>query len=175
MLDIDHFKKVNDQYGHLAGDDVLEELARLIRQNIRDVDAVGRYGGEEFIIILPKTDLSSALNVTERIRKAIEMAGIKDSEGNVFSITVSQGLASYKPGEDKHSFISRADDALYAAKENGRNRVETYGIENLELKIDDRKEIRNQSSIVNLQSSIERQSSIEKGVENDNVGSKKSH
>ena len=125
MLDIDHFKKVNDQYGHLAGDDVLEELARLIRQNIRDVDAVGRYGGEEFIIILPKTDLSSALNVAERIRKAIEMAGIKDSEGNVFSITVSQGLSSHEPGEDKHSLISRGDDALYVAKENGRNWVET--------------------------------------------------
>ena len=125
MLDIDHFKKVNDRYGHLTGDDVLEEVARLIRQSIRAVDAAGRYGGEEFIIILPKTDSSSALNVAERIRKAIEMAGMKDSEGNVFSITVSQGLASYKPGEDKHSFISRADDALYAAKENGRNRVET--------------------------------------------------
>ncbi|MBN2187136.1 MAG: diguanylate cyclase [Dehalococcoidia bacterium] len=125
MLDIDHFKKVNDRYGHLTGDDVLEEIARLILQNIRGVDAVGRYGGEEFIIFLPKTDLSSALNVAERIRKAIEVAEMKDSEGNVFNVTVSQGLSSHEQGEDEHSLISRADDALYAAKENGRNRVET--------------------------------------------------
>ena len=125
MLDIDHFKKVNDQYGHLTGDEVLAEVATLIRQNIRVVDAAGRYGGEEFIIILPKTDLSSALVIAERIRKTIEATEMKDFEGKVFGITVSQGLSSWKPGEDKHSLISRADDALYGAKENGRNRVET--------------------------------------------------
>jgi two-component system cell cycle response regulator len=125
LLDIDHFKKVNDQCGHLAGDDVLEQVAMLMWQNIRDADIIGRYGGEEFIIILPRTDLSSAMNVAERVRKMIEAHKIKDSEGNVFGITVSQGISIYKLGEDEHSLISRADNALYKAKKNGRNRVET--------------------------------------------------
>ena len=125
MLDIDYFKKVNDQYGHLTGDDVLEKVAILVQQNIRDTDSVGRYGGEEFIIILPRTDLSSALIVAERVRKAIEASEMKDSEGNVFGITVSQGISIYKSGDDEYSLISRADNALYKAKGNGRNRVET--------------------------------------------------
>ena len=125
LLDIDHFKKVNDQYGHLTGDDVLEQVAIIMWQNIRDADIIGRYGGEEFIIILPRTDLSSALNVAERVRKMIEASKIKDSEGNAFSLTVSQGISIYKLGEDEHSLISRADNALYKAKGNGRNRVET--------------------------------------------------
>jgi len=124
IFDIDHFKKVNDIYGHLTGDDVLERIATLVQQNIRSSDTVGRYGGEEFIIILPKADLSSGLKVAERIRKAIEAADMNDSEGNLFRITVSQGLSSYKPGEDLYSLISRADAALYRAKQNGRNRVE---------------------------------------------------
>ncbi len=124
MLDIDHFKKVNDQYGHLIGDGVLEEIAVSVQRSIRDTDVVGRYGGEEFIIILLKTGLSSALDVAERVRKAIEAAEMKDSEGNVFSVTVSEGVSSYKPAEDERSLISRVDDALYRAKENGRNRVE---------------------------------------------------
>ena len=125
MLDIDYFKKVNDQYGHLIGDEVLENVAVLMQQNVRNTDSVGRYGGEEFIIVLSETDLSSALIVAERLRNAIEAAEMRDSEGNMFGITVSQGVSSYKPGEDKQSLISRADDALYRAKQNGRNRVET--------------------------------------------------
>lgn len=124
MLDIDHFKKVNDRYGHLTGDEVLEEIATLIRRNIRDTDIVGRYGGEEFIIILPKTTLSSAWVVAERIRSIIEKAELKDSAGNVFAITVSQGLAGWERDEDAASLISRADEALYKAKEKGRNRVQ---------------------------------------------------
>jgi len=125
MLDIDHFKKVNDQYGHLTGDEVLENVAALMQQNVRNTDTVGRYGGEEFIVVLPKTDLSSAGIMAERLRKAIEAAEMRDSEGNTFGITVSQGLSSYKPGEDELALISHADDALYRAKQNGRNRVET--------------------------------------------------
>lgn len=124
MLDIDHFKRVNDRYGHLTGDEVLEKIATLIRRNIRDTDVAGRYGGEEFIIILPQADLSSALVVNERIRSVIENAEMKDSVGNVFAITVSLGLSSWEPGEDAHSLISRTDEALYKAKQNGRNRVE---------------------------------------------------
>jgi len=124
MLDIDHFKKVNDRYGHLTGDDVLEKVAALIRGNIRDTDIAGRYGGEEFIIILPQTTLSSAWVVAERLRSIIEQAEMKDPAGNVFAITVSQGLAGWERGEDAHSLISRSDEALYKAKEKGRNRVQ---------------------------------------------------
>ena len=125
MLDIDHFKKVNDRYGHIVGDDVLERVATLMRQNIREADIAARYGGEEFIIILPNTDLNPALSVAERIRKSIEEAEMKDSQGKVFGITISEGVSSYKPGENEHSLISRADTALYRAKKKGRNRVET--------------------------------------------------
>jgi len=124
MLDIDHFKRVNDHYGHLTGDEVLEKIATLIHRNIRDTDIVGRYGGEEFIIILPKTNLSSAWVAAERLRSIIEKAEMKDSAGNVFAITVSQGLSGWERGEDIHSLISRADEALYKAKEKGRNRVQ---------------------------------------------------
>ena len=124
MLDIDHFKKVNDRYGHLTGDDVLEKVAALIRGNIRDTDIAGRYGGEEFIIILPQATLSSAWVVAERLRSIIEQAEMKDPAGNVFAITVSQGLAEWERGEDAHSLISRSDEALYKAKEKGRNRVQ---------------------------------------------------
>ena len=124
MLDIDRFKKVNDRYGHLTGDDVLEKIATLISQNIRNTDVAGRYGGEEFIILLPLADLSSALVVAERIRSVIESTEMKDSGGNVFAVTVSLGLSSWEPGEDAHYLISRTDEALYKAKENGRNKVE---------------------------------------------------
>jgi diguanylate cyclase (GGDEF)-like protein len=124
MLDIDHFKTVNDRYGHLTGDGALEEIATLIRRNIRDTDIVVRYGGEEFIIILPKTTLASSWVVAERLRSIIEKAQMKDSAGNVFAITVSQGLAGWERGEDADSLISRADEALYKAKEKGRNRVQ---------------------------------------------------
>jgi len=124
MLDIDHFKKVNDRYGHLIGDEVLEKIAALIRRNIRDTDIAGRYGGEEFIIILPQTNLSSAWVVAERIRNIIEKAQMKDPAGNVFAITVSQGLSGWERGEDADSLISCADEALYKAKGKGRNRVQ---------------------------------------------------
>jgi len=124
MLDVDLFRRVNDQYGHLTGDEVLEKIATLICRNIRNTDVAGRYGGEEFIILLPLADLSSALVVAERIRSVIESTEMKDSGENVFAVTVSQGLSSWEPDEDAHSLISRTDEALYKAKENGRNRVE---------------------------------------------------
>lgn len=125
MMDIDHFKLVNDKYGHITGDDVLENVGSLLLRRIRDTDAAGRYGGEEFLLTLPKTDLSAALIVAERIRKNIKATKMKDFTGNAFSITVSQGLATYRLGDDIHSLISRADNSLYQAKRNGRDRVET--------------------------------------------------
>jgi diguanylate cyclase (GGDEF)-like protein len=124
MLDIDNFKRVNDRYGHLTGDEVLEKIAALIRRNIRDTDIVGRYGGEEFIIILPHTNLSSAWVIAERIRSIIEKAEMKDPAGNVFAVTVSQGLSNWERGEDADSLISCCDEALYKAKGKGRNRVQ---------------------------------------------------
>lgn len=125
MLDIDHFKRINDKYGHITGDDVLENVGLLLQRKIRDTDAAGRYGGEEFLITLPRTDLPSALILAERIGKNIKATKMKDLTGIVFSITVSQGLALYKPGDDIQSLISRADKLLYQAKQNGRDRIET--------------------------------------------------
>ncbi len=125
MLDIDHFKRINDEYGHIAGDDVLDKVASFLQTKIRDTDTAGRYGGDEFIIILPKANLPSALVAAERIRKTLAKAKMKDLKGNEFGITVSQGLASYRAGDARSSFIYRADDALNRAKQNGRNRVET--------------------------------------------------
>jgi len=124
LLDIDHFRKVNDRHGHLTGDEVLEKIAALIRGNIRDTDMPGRYGGEEFVIILPRTNLSSAWVAAERLRSIIEKAEMKDSAGNVFAVTVSQGLVGWERNDDAGSLVSRADEALSKAKEKGRNRVQ---------------------------------------------------
>jgi len=125
MADLDHFKKVNDRYGHLVGDDVLESVGRLVQQSIRATDRAGRYGGEEFLVILPRTDLPSGVNVAERTRKLVEAARMKGGKGEVLGITISLGVSSYRAGEEAESLVSRADDVLYRAKKNGRNRVET--------------------------------------------------
>ncbi len=124
MLDIDHFRKVNERHGHLTGDEVLEKVAALIRGNIRDTDIAGRYGGQEFIVVLPRTDLASSWVAAERLRSIIETARMKGSGANVFSITVSQGLVGWERNDDAASLISRADEALCKAKEKGRNRVQ---------------------------------------------------
>jgi diguanylate cyclase (GGDEF)-like protein len=124
LLDIDHFRKVNDRHGHLIGDEVLENVAALIRGNIRDTDVAGRYGGEEFIIILPRTDLSSSWVAAERLRSIVERTEMKDSAGNIFAVTMSQGLVGWERNDDAGSLVSRADEALCKAKEKGRNRVQ---------------------------------------------------
>ena len=124
MLDIDHFKKVNDSYGHFVGDHVLKRIALFLQRRIRDTDIAGRLGGEEFLVVLPKAIMSSALTAAERIRDNLANTKMKNLMGDVFSITVSQGVASYKPGDTVSSLVSRADAAMYGAKQNGRNRVE---------------------------------------------------
>lgn len=125
MCDIDHFKVVNDTYGHLTGDEVLKSISRIIGTGLRDVDSLGRFGGEEFIIVLPGCQLSSALGVAERIRRLIESATISTASGDL-KITVSLGVSTLWSGkeEDAGRLIESADIALYKAKNAGRNRVE---------------------------------------------------
>jgi diguanylate cyclase (GGDEF)-like protein len=123
MLDVDHFKHINDQYGHKVGDAVLVELVGIIGTVLRDNDHVGRFGGEEFIIVLPETNHTQALAIAERIRQVIEhfnWAGI-----GVSAVTVSIGIASNERSEYKHfsALLAHADAMLYQAKSEGRNRV----------------------------------------------------
>jgi diguanylate cyclase (GGDEF)-like protein/PAS domain S-box-containing protein len=121
MLDIDHFKYVNDTFGHQTGDSVLVEFSRLMKTNTRKSDVVGRFGGEEFIIICPETSLDSALKVAEKIRDRV--AGFEFTQ--VKHRTVSIGVSSYRVGDEIKDLVKRADEALYVAKEGGRNRVES--------------------------------------------------
>ncbi len=123
MLDADHFKTVNDTLGHLAGDAVLEAIGAIIRRELRRVDVVGRYGGEEFVILLPETDLEAAKVTAERIRAAIEHATVETPDGASVSVTVSLGVTTRHVDEALASLIRRADEAVYAAKTAGRNRV----------------------------------------------------
>ena len=135
LTDIDHFRKINDRYGYFTGDEVLEKIGALIRGSIRNTDIVGRYGGEEFIIVLPSTNFSSSWVAAERLRNMIEKAKFKDSARNVFTVTVSQGLVGWERNDDAVSLISRADEALRKAKEKGRNRVQILLGPNLRDKI----------------------------------------
>ncbi|HUE95437.1 MAG TPA: diguanylate cyclase [Longimicrobiaceae bacterium] len=124
MLDLDRFKQLNDTHGHPTGDLVLEETAEILRENAREIDVVGRYGGEEFITILPEADEDAAAQYADRVRLAVEAYVFRD-EGKEIRMTVSAGLASARAAEIDlpEELIKRADNALYAAKEGGRNRV----------------------------------------------------
>jgi diguanylate cyclase (GGDEF)-like protein len=121
IVDIDHFKKVNDTYGHDTGDYVLRRITELIKENIRVTDVLARYGGEEFVVILPETDIKGAIRQMERMRKTVA----KTSFDGVGNLTISAGITSYMGGDSCKSMITRADKALYVAKEEGRNRVRT--------------------------------------------------
>ena len=125
MLDLDHFKRVNDDYGHQVGDHVLAQTAEVLRQGLRQTDIVGRYGGEEFLVVLPHSDCSGARVVAERIRKHMERTVMADGKAKTFSITVSLGIGERFRGDGVDTLVGRADKALYLAKANGRNRVET--------------------------------------------------
>jgi diguanylate cyclase (GGDEF)-like protein len=121
MMDIDHFKNINDTYGHPVGDQVLFQLANMLREGIRESDMVGRYGGEEFLIVLPNTELQKATELAGRLCKIIREKDI-EIVGKAH-ITVSIGVAEYKHGEENwQKFLSRADMALYSAKSAGRDR-----------------------------------------------------
>jgi diguanylate cyclase (GGDEF)-like protein len=126
IMDIDHFKKVNDQYGHQQGDTVLVNVANLIRKHLRSYDVAARYGGEEFVAILPETPLDEAMVVADRIRAAIQQHTFANKL-QTLKVTISMGVATYPaPGLDTVDDIIRvADEALYRAKAEGRNRVLT--------------------------------------------------
>ncbi len=120
FFDIDHFKSINDKYGHLEGDNVLRKIAQLIKSNVRSIDTMARWGGEEFVIIMPVTVIENALIVTQKLRKLISDTKFE----NIGCITCSFGISEFKKGDNLQSIILRADKAMYNAKENGRDRVE---------------------------------------------------
>jgi len=129
-VDIDHFKEVNDTYGHAAGDTVLRDVAQIIRRNARRVDTVARYGGEEIAVVMPETSKDSAVAMAERIRESVQDARIIVDNNKDLSVTISIGVSEYPvDGQVEDEIIKRADQALYEAKNAGRNRVVVYEAE----------------------------------------------
>lgn len=122
VLDIDHFKRINDRYGHSAGDRVLIETAQQLRKNCRESDSVFRFGGEEFVVLLSQTDENGAFAIAERIRNAIATMNTQYEQTGIH-VTASIGIACLNRGEGLHAWFDRADRALYLAKQAGRNRV----------------------------------------------------
>ncbi|MCL2469035.1 MAG: GGDEF domain-containing protein [Alphaproteobacteria bacterium] len=125
MADIDHFKKFNDNYGHLIGDEVLKLVAKTLVENLKGRDIIARYGGEEFVIILPHTTVQDAARVADSLRDHLSTKQIRrrKTHENLGIVTISLGAAQYKDGEDPQNLIDRADLGLYAAKQAGRNKV----------------------------------------------------
>jgi diguanylate cyclase (GGDEF)-like protein/PAS domain S-box-containing protein len=119
MFDIDHFKHINDTYGHDVGDYVLKEFSTLISKHIRDSDRFGRWGGEEFILLLPHLNNKEAMSVAQKLRKIVANYAFKD----IPQVTTSVGITIYTPGDTKESLLKRVDHALYKAKKAGRNKV----------------------------------------------------
>jgi diguanylate cyclase (GGDEF)-like protein len=131
MLDIDHFKRVNDTYGHPTGDQVLIFLVKKCMEELREIDIFGRVGGEEFFVVLPETDKEEALEIAERLRGAIERSSCRTANGNEISITISVGVAVYYPVVEQvidssaiiKKYYAACDEAMYQAKEAGRNQI----------------------------------------------------
>jgi len=123
FADLDSFKRVNDDYGHLVGDDVLRSAAEKMSRTVREYDHVGRYGGEEFLVVLPDCSVESAREVAERVRQHIGDSPVVTSPTRVV-ITISIGVAQWQHGQEVLDLLRRADAAMYRAKRNGRNRVE---------------------------------------------------
>lgn len=124
MVDIDHFKRVNDTFGHRTGDRALAEIAGLMRRSIRKTDFCGRYGGEEFLVVLPRTGGTGAAALAERMRAAVSGTPMHAADGHPFTLTASFGASECCQDDDEDSLVGRADRALYRAKDKGRNRSE---------------------------------------------------
>jgi len=129
MLDIDHFKNINDTYGHLFGDKVIRTIAATLKSKVRGEDTVARLGGEEFAVILPTTDIAGARSVAENIRQSIERGKIRrlDTQEPVGGITISIGIAAYTNGINSVDLLDQADKALYVSKKTGRNKSTVHG------------------------------------------------
>jgi len=121
-VDLDHFKSINDRYGHMAGDAVLREVSKRLQLSVRPYDSVGRYGGEEFLVIAPGCDLEKAKSLAERLRSAISNEPIKDSVVAI-PVTASLGVSTVMAAKESDQVLRSTDEALYAAKMQGRNRV----------------------------------------------------
>jgi diguanylate cyclase (GGDEF)-like protein len=121
LVDVDHFKQVNDVYGHEAGDEVLRSVANTMAGALRETDRVGRWGGEEFVVIVSRTGGEDAANLAERLRGLVENLEVP---GIPRPVTASFGVACWQPGDRRKAVVARADEAMYRAKEKGRNRVE---------------------------------------------------
>ncbi|WAU76524.1 GGDEF domain-containing protein [Acinetobacter sp. TR3] len=126
LLDLDHFKNINDHFGHSVGDQVLVNVAKCLANNLRDRDMIGRFGGEEFILLLPNTTPAQAQNVAERCRLAISELQFTSEDHQEFSISASFGISSTLSADEPHLIISQADQALYAVKASGRNQVKIF-------------------------------------------------
>jgi diguanylate cyclase (GGDEF)-like protein len=127
MADLDHFKTVNDEYGHLGGDAVLRGVSGLLTAQLRTTDIGGRYGGEELIVLLPQNSVDGAAVMAERWRESIEAASFELNDGRKAAVTVSIGVAGYDAGQEEPcDLVAAADSALYLAKQKGRNRVERF-------------------------------------------------
>ena len=124
MLDIDYFKKINDGYGHDAGDEVLKEFARRVALSVRAIDMACRFGGEEFVVLMPETEARDALNIAERVRSQVADEPFTLADGRRISVTVSVGVSTSQGlGDSPEALVKRADEAVYEAKQSGRNRV----------------------------------------------------
>jgi len=123
LFDLDDFKGFNDAYGHIEGDQVLFQIGKMVKRCLRETDSAYRYGGEEFIIILPMTTTKDAAGTAERIRAELKKETFSPTSGHNVHLTMSIGLAQYKPQEDIKAFVHRVDQLMYQAKKNGKNRV----------------------------------------------------
>ena len=124
LLDLDHFKQLNDRFGHAGGDQILRCFSEVARASVRNVDTVARWGGEEFLILMPEADVSHAFEAMERLRERIAVLGVTSEQGDMMHFTFSAGVAGHRLGQSVDDTIVRADRALYSAKAAGRNRVE---------------------------------------------------
>jgi len=123
IADVDHFKKINDAYGHVFGDKVICAVAQTLKSGVKGRDIVARFGGEEFVVLLAKTPLAGAYTVAEQLRATVEQSRIRRGETTLDAVTISIGVTAYRGGESVTEFIHRADLALYTSKQNGRNRI----------------------------------------------------